>query len=294
MYQAKAEGKGSFAIFDADMGAAALRRLELETNLRRAIERDEFELYYQPNIDLATRRVVAMEGLLRWRQAERGIVPPAEFIPTAEETGLIVPIGLWVLQQACRQTVAWREQFGTDAPTISVNLSARQLVDDNIVSDVAETIRDFAIDPAWITLEITETFAVEDAETSQSTLERLKAIGVKLAIDDFGSGYSSLGYLGKLPVDVLKIDRGFVQALGTNPGDTLIISSVSRIAHSRGMVVVAEGIEDAALAERVRELGCDIGQGYYFAKPLPAQLATSYLELDLRKFEIPVAVAVGD
>jgi diguanylate cyclase (GGDEF)-like protein/PAS domain S-box-containing protein len=289
MYQAKGRDKGSFALFDADMGAAALHRLELETSLRRAIERGEFELYYQPTVDLATNRVVAMEGLLRWRQTDRGIVPPAEFIPMAEETGLIVPIGLWVLQEACRQAVLWREQFGDKTPTISVNLSARQLVHDSIVADVARTIAEAGVDPAMITLEITETFAVEDAETSQSTLEKLKAVGVRLAIDDFGSGYSSLGYLRQLPVDVLKIDRGFVQALGNTPGDTLIISSVSKIAHSRGMVVVAEGIEDAMLAERVRSLGCDLGQGFYWAKPLPAEFATAYLEGDFNKAAVLLA-----
>jgi EAL domain-containing protein (putative c-di-GMP-specific phosphodiesterase class I) len=262
------------------MGAAALRRLELETNLRHAIERDEFELHYQPTIDLATGRIASMEALIRWRHGERGLVPPLEFIPLAEETGLVVPIGLWVLKEACRQFAIWHERLGDKAPAISVNLSARQLMHDGIVADVAEALRIYDIAPEALTLEITETFAVEDAEANRSTLIRLKGLGVRLAIDDFGSGYSSLGYLRRLPVDVLKIDRGFIQALGNDPDDALIVSAVSDLAHNLGMVVVAEGIEDASLVEKVRALGCDLGQGYFFAKPLPAKLATAFIEME--------------
>lgn len=283
MYQAKAIGKGDYAVFDAGMGTAALKRLELETDLRHAIERFEFELYYQPAIHLNSGRVSTMEALVRWRQADRGIVSPIEFIPLAEETGLIVPIGHWVLHEACRQAALWQEQFGSGAPTISVNLSARQLLHETIVADVAEALKTHNIPPQMLTLEITETFAVEDAEANRSTLENLKSLGVRLAIDDFGSGYSSLGYLRELPVDVLKIDRGFVKALGGARGDTLIVSAVTDLAHKLGMVVVAEGIEDLELLNRVRDLGCDVGQGYYFAKPLPAGLATTFIDLDLHK-----------
>jgi EAL domain-containing protein (putative c-di-GMP-specific phosphodiesterase class I) len=173
-----------------------------------------------------------------------------------------------------------RKPPGDTAPTISVNLSARQLMTDGVVTDVAEALRAYNLAPERLTLEITETFAVEDAEANRSTLEQLKAPGVQLAIDDFGSGYSSLGYLRRLPVDELKIDRGFVKALDTAPGDSLIVSAVTDLAHNLGMVVVAEGIEDARTVERVCSLGCDLGQGYFFAKPLPAALATAFLEMD--------------
>jgi len=295
MYQAKATGKGDYAIFDAGMGTAALKRLELETDLRHAIERFEFELYYQPAIHLNTGRVSTMEALVRWRQSDRGIVSPIEFIPLAEETGLIVPIGHWVLHEACRQAALWQEQFGIEAPTISVNLSARQLLHETIVADVAEALKAHDIPPHMITLEITETFAVEDAEANRSTLENLKSLGVRLAIDDFGSGYSSLGYLRQLPVDVLKIDRGFVKALGGARGDTLIVSAITDLAHKLGMLVVAEGIEDLELLNRVRDLGCDVGQGYYFAKPLPAGLATTFIDLDLHKATLmPASIEVQE
>lgn len=280
MYQAKSQAKGGYALFDAEMGTAALRRLELETDLRAAIDQQQFELHYQPALDLQANRVSTMEALVRWRKPDGSLVPPIEFIPLAEETGMIVDLGLWVLREACRQQAEWRERFGPGCPSISVNLSARQLLHPTIVADVHAALLDFAVDPASLILEITETFAVEDAEANRATLDQFKAIGARLAIDDFGSGYSSLSYLRRLPFDLLKIDRAFVKALGTDPDDTLIISAVSDLAHNLGMIVVAEGLEDQNLVDRVRALGCDLGQGYFFSRPLPAELAGEYIAKD--------------
>lgn len=280
MYQAKARGKAGWAVFDAEMGTAAMKRLELETDLRRAIERHEFEVYYQPAIDLDDGRVAAMEALVRWRHPERGLVSPIEFITLCEETGLIVPLGRAVLEQACTQGVQWRERYGAGAPSVSVNLSARQVEHPAIVDDIAAILDRTGLPAPMLTLEVTETFAVQDAESNRETLQRLKSLGVHLAIDDFGRGYSSLGYLKQLPVDILKIDRTFVQNLDHDPEDAAIVAAVTTLAHTLGMRVTAEGVETAQQVERIRTLGVDLGQGYFFSKPLTAELATALLEMN--------------
>jgi diguanylate cyclase (GGDEF)-like protein/PAS domain S-box-containing protein len=278
MYQAKAKGKASHAIFDAKMGTAALDRLELETHLRHAIERQEFVLHYQPELDLDTGRIVAMEALVRWQHPERGLVPPAEFIPIAEETGLILPLGRWVLAEAARQGRIWYDRNPDDHPAISVNLSAKQFQHPTIVEDVARILAETGLPPQFLTLEITETAVMEDAESNRTTLQRFKDLGVRLAIDDFGSGYSSLGYLKRFPVDMLKIDRAFINGLGRDPEDTAIVEAVTGLASMLGMQVTAEGVETADQASRVRNLGCALGQGYFFARALPAPEAQRMLD----------------
>jgi diguanylate cyclase (GGDEF)-like protein len=291
MYQAKAKGKASYALFDAEMGSSALRRLELETDLRRAIEQEQLRVEYQPVIDLLRGKIVALEALVRWQHPERGLVPPIEFIALAEETGLILPLGRWVLEQACRQTRIWRAHLGPDAPSVSVNLSAKQFQHPDILEDVARTVRAAALPASSLTLEITETVVMEDAESNSVTLRRLKDLGVKLAIDDFGSGYSSLGYLKRFPVDMLKIDRAFVSGLGRDPEDTAIVEAVIGLAHTLGMRVTAEGVETSQQLTQLKMLGCDLGQGYYFSASRPDQVVETFLKQQPWEAERGVALA---
>jgi EAL domain-containing protein (putative c-di-GMP-specific phosphodiesterase class I) len=250
------------------MNAQALERLELEADLRGAMERSEFAVYYQPKIALATGRVEGMEALVRWQHPRRGLVSPAAFIPLAEETGLIRPLGQWVLEEACRQTKRWHEQRPDLMLVTSVNLSARQFQQPTLVDDVAAALRQSGVDPGCIQLEITESVAMEDAEAAVTTLQQLKALGIQLAIDDFGTGYSSLAYLKRFPVDELKIDRAFVSGLGRDSEDASIVNAVASLGHALNLSIVAEGIETIEEARQVHALGCEVGQGYYFAKPM--------------------------
>ena len=277
LYRAKTEGHGRYAVFDAAMHAQALERLKLEADLRQALERGEFEVYYQPKVALATGRLAGLEALVRWRHPQRGLVAPAAFIPLAEESGLIHPIGQWVLEEACRQTRSWREQMPDVALSISVNLSACQLRQPTLLADVARALRESGVDPCCIELEMTESVAMEDAETTITMLQQLKALGVHLAIDDFGTGYSSLGYLQRFPVDVLKIDRAFVAGLQQDNADASIVHAVVSLGHALGLTVVAEGMETAEESDQVHALGCDLAQGYYFARPLPREQAGAYI-----------------
>jgi diguanylate cyclase (GGDEF)-like protein/PAS domain S-box-containing protein len=277
LYRAKTEGRGRYPVFDAAMHAQAMERLELEADLRQALERGEFEVHYQPKVALATGRLAGLEALVRWRHPQRGLVPPAAFIPLAEESGLIRPIRQWVLEEACRQTRSWREQMPDVALSTSVNLSACQFRQPTLLTDVARALRESGVDPCCIELEMTESAAMEDAETTITMLQQLKALGVHLAIDDFGTGYSSLGYLKRFPVDVLKIDRAFVAGLRRDNADASIVHAVVSLGHALGLMVVAEGVETAEEAHQLHALGCDLGQGYYFAPPLPCEQAEAYI-----------------
>jgi diguanylate cyclase (GGDEF)-like protein/PAS domain S-box-containing protein len=273
MYRAKAQPRLDFQIFDAAMDNEVTRRLELETALRRAVERGAFRLHYQPIMDLASGRVVSFEALARWSDGERLPVRPGEFVPLAEELGLIVPLGRWVLQEACAQGRTWLDRHGPNAPSISVNLSIRQFEHPWLIDDLRQILRETGLPPAKLTLELTESVFAGDVATHAQRLRDLTAVGVRVAIDDFGAGYSSLGYLRRLPVQNLKLDHSFVAELGDMPQVVAIAKAVRSLAHALGMTVTAEGVETANQAAILRALGFDYGQGFYFARPLPADAA---------------------
>jgi EAL domain-containing protein (putative c-di-GMP-specific phosphodiesterase class I) len=270
LYRAKAQGKARHAIFDPSMDAQAMERLELETDLRHAVERDELRVHYQPIVDLESGRLCEVEALIRWQHPERGMIPPLQFIPLAEETGLIIPIGRWILAEAARQTRQWQEEHPSLPPlTLSVNLSARQLQHPRLIEEISEVLAETGLDPASLRLEITESVVMEDAESTSVTLLRLKQLGIELAIDDFGTGYSSLSYLNRFSVDAVKIDRSFVSQIGTSSRDATIIRAIIALSKSLQLSVTAEGIESTEQLQQLRELGCNRGQGYLLAKPQP-------------------------
>jgi EAL domain-containing protein (putative c-di-GMP-specific phosphodiesterase class I) len=268
MYRAKALGRGRSEVFDLEMRVHAMSRLELESDLRNALEQRAFSVFYQPIVSLATNRIVGFEALARWRHPQRGIVAPADFIPLAEETGLIIPIGQWVLQEACRQMRAWQMQFPQEPPlTISVNLSTKQFAQADLIENVTAILDETGLAAQSLKLELTESLVVEDSQTASQMLERLREIGVQVQIDDFGTGYSSLGYLHHLPIDTLKIDRTFISRIGVNGNGGEIIRTILTLAHDLGMKVIAEGVETADQLAKLRGLDCEFGQGYLFAKP---------------------------
>ena len=269
MYHAKARGKACFELFDSTMDRPAQERLGLELDLRHAITCGEFVLHYQPIVSLATGRIVEVEALVRWQHPERGLLSPADFIALTEETGLIVPLGRWIVAEACRQLRQWQAGAGLGPLVMSVNLSARQLQHPELVDDVARAIDDAPMDAGALRLEITETVVMHEAPSTLAKLQALKRLGVRLAIDDFGTGYSSLGYLKRFPVDTLKIDRSFVKGIGRDVEDTAIVRAVVTVAKSLGLAVTAEGIETDEQLRELRVLGCDRGQGYLFARPMP-------------------------
>ncbi|MBV8162107.1 MAG: bifunctional diguanylate cyclase/phosphodiesterase, partial [Acidimicrobiia bacterium] len=270
MYSAKEKGSGRVELFDADARVRAAGRLAAEAALRRAVERQEFVVLYQPIVSLVDDRVIGAEALVRWDVPGEARVSPTEFIPLAEETGLIVPLGQWVLDEACDQLRRWQDA-GLDAGTLSVNLSARQLSAGSFAASVSDAIRRNRLRPGTVSFEITESVLMDDVELSIESLVGLKGLGVSLAVDDFGTGYSSLAYLKRLPLDTLKIDRAFVDGLGTDRNDSAIVAAVVAVARALGLSVTAEGVETDIQLEELRRLGCDRAQGYLFAKPLSAE-----------------------
>jgi diguanylate cyclase (GGDEF)-like protein/PAS domain S-box-containing protein len=276
---AKAAGKGRCSVFEPAMQARADARLELETGLRNALENRELRIHFQPILSLDDGRITGFEALVRWARAGYGLVPPREFVPVAEATGLIVPLGQWVLTESCRQLRDWQQRYSHIGDlTMSVNLSPRQLRHPTLVADVAEALRETGIDPASVTLEITESALVEDAEEVTRVLHELKAVGVQLAIDDFGTGYSSLSYLRRLPVDTLKIDRSFINGLGESDRDNAIVRGILELAGTLKLTATAEGIETDTQLATVRRLGGVSGQGFLFARPLSPEDVDALLE----------------
>jgi diguanylate cyclase (GGDEF)-like protein/PAS domain S-box-containing protein len=277
MYRAKAAGKARYQIFDSSMHAGAVELLRIENDLRRALDRGEFELHYQPIVRIGDRQIRGFEALLRWRQPERGLIPPADFIPIAEETGLIVPIGRWVLIEACRQAATWATMFPAEPIDINVNLSGRQFQQNDLVEQVTATLKQTGLPPQRLILEITESVVMHDPEVTIDMLQRLKALGVQLNIDDFGTGYSSLAYLQRFPVDTMKIDRSFVARMSDGPENAEIVRTIVALAHNLNMKVTAEGIETPQQLAQLNELRCENGQGYLLARPVDAAAATEML-----------------
>jgi diguanylate cyclase (GGDEF)-like protein len=276
MYRAKEQGRDNYQLYAPEMNARALERLALENMLRRALKQNELTVFYQPLIDLGSGAIAGVEALVRWRHPELGLLLPAHFISTAELSGLIIPIGDWVLRTACRQVHAWNERLGLEL-TVAVNLSARQFSQPDLVMQVRNALQETGLEPGLLELEITESNAMQNAENSIRTLRELKAAGVRISMDDFGTGYSSLNYLKRFPIDTLKLDQSFVRDSTTDPSDAAIISAVIVMAHSLDLKVVAEGVETKEQLEFLRHRDCDTIQGFYFSAPLAAEELEPYL-----------------
>ncbi|MEG4391246.1 EAL domain-containing protein [Microcoleus sp. BROC3] len=280
MYRAKALGTGRYQVFNASMHDLAVERLQLETDLRMALKRQEFLLHYQPFVSLASGRIIGFEALVRWQHPLRGLIPPMKFIPVAEETGAIVPLGEWVLEEACRQLRLWEGMFDFDRPLImSVNLSGKQFAQPDLVERIQAILGATGLSPESLKLEITESVVMEDVESAIAVLKHMKALNVKLGIDDFGTGYSSLSYLSRFPTDTLKVDKSFVgrMEIESEGENVAIVRTIVALAHALGMDVIAEGVETAQQLAKLRSIGCEYGQGYFFAKPLPSQAATALM-----------------
>jgi EAL domain-containing protein (putative c-di-GMP-specific phosphodiesterase class I) len=275
MYIAKHDGKGGYRLFEPAMHEGVVARLELRNDLQRALSTDEFELRYQPVVRLADGSVSGVEALLRWRHPDRGLISPADFIPIAEETGLIIPIGRWVLREGCRHARRLANPDGRPL-RMSVNLSLKQIQHSDIVADVRDALEEAQLPPERLTLEITESVLMDDTELAVSRLSDLKALGVTLALDDFGTGYSSLSYLSRFPVDILKMDRSFLRA-GSTPDVNSLANAVVGLGATLSLEVVAEGIEVPEQAESLRALGCHLGQGFLFARPLDADDSLAFV-----------------
>ncbi|MES3025193.1 MAG: EAL domain-containing protein [Pseudomonadota bacterium] len=270
MYRAKKLGRNNFQFYTPAMNEEALERLRIEGALRSALERDEFVLHYQPQVELASGKIVGMEALIRWQHPELGVVPPIRFIGVAEDTGLIVPIGAWVLRTACAQNKAWQDA-GLGRLRVAVNLSARQFAAPNLIAEIEAVLADTGLAPACLDIELTESLFMDDITVAVELLHSMKALGVSMSIDDFGTGYSSLSYLSRFPIDVLKIDRSFVSAIQRDANDAALVSSIIALAHNLKLSVIAEGVETAEQLAYLRGHGCDEMQGYYFSKPVPAE-----------------------
>ncbi len=279
MYRAKEQGRNHYQHYSPAMNVRTLERLALESNLRHALERKELLLHYQPRVDLETGRITGVEALLRWQYPDLGLVSPSQFIPLAEETGLIIPIGEWVLRTACAQNKLW-QSMGLSPVRVSVNLSARQFEQRNLVETIGRVIKETGLDPNYLELELTEGLIMKNAEITIATLRSLHEMGIQISIDDFGTGYSSLSYLKRFPIHALKIDQSFVRDIITDPDGTVIVTAIILLAHSLKLKVIAEGVETKDQLDFVRSLKCHEIQGYLFSKPLPAEEMTRLLTME--------------
>jgi EAL domain-containing protein (putative c-di-GMP-specific phosphodiesterase class I) len=282
MYRAKSLGKARYEVFDADMRASVMARLQLETDLRRALERGEFRNFYQPIVALVSGEIAGFEALLRWQHPTRGLLGPIEFIPVAEETGLIRELGWWNLREACRQISEWRAgSIAHRHLTISVNLSAKQFLQPNLVGDIKKLLGELALAPEALKLEITESTVMADPSAAVEMLQQIKSLGIRLAIDDFGTGYSSLSYLHRFPLDTLKIDRSFISSMCEGGEGMEIARTILPMANNLRLDVVAEGVETIQQVAMLKKLECKYGQGFYFSRPLTAEGTTALLAGDL-------------
>jgi EAL domain-containing protein (putative c-di-GMP-specific phosphodiesterase class I) len=277
MYKAKEFGRNNFQYFSHDMNVKATERLLLENCLRKAVERGELYLVYQPQVNLHTGTLVGVEALLRWQHPELGLVPPDRFIPLAEETGLIGPIGKWVFENSCRQAMKWHTA-GLPAIRVAVNISARQFAQDDFLESVLAIIADSGLPANWLEIELTESAIMTDVKRTSKILRELKNAGISISIDDFGTGYSSLGYLKQFPLDRLKIDRSFVCRVHEDANDAAIAEAIIKMSHALGLLVIAEGIELQEQLIFLAELGCDEIQGYLLSQPLSAEEAGRFME----------------
>ncbi|MEB3295612.1 MAG: EAL domain-containing protein [Synechococcales bacterium] len=278
MYRAKALGKACHEIFDTEMHSHVVTQMRLENDLRRAIERNEFQLHYQPIVSLTTGKLAGFEALVRWPHPDRGLVSPAEFIPICEETGLIIPLGAWVLQEACRQLAKWQLKYPQHRPlSVSVNLSSRQFSQPGLMTLIQDVLKETGLHPQALKLEITESALMENTESAMDTLLQLKSMGVQLSVDDFGTGYSSLGYLYRFPMDILKIDRSFVSRVDTDGEKLELVRTIITLAWNLGMEVIAEGVETTKQLAQLKMLKCEFGQGYLFSKPLSISAMETFL-----------------
>jgi len=276
MYHVKTSGRNGYQVFTEDMNARIGERLEMENKLRRALERNEFRLHYQPQVDVATGAVVGLEALLRWQSEETVVVPPLTFLPLLEETGLIVSVGEWVIREACRQNKEWQDA-GLPPMVVSTNISTRQFYQRNLPEVVGRILRETGLAARHLKIELTESIIMQDVGEAVKQLNLLKEMGIALSIDDFGTGYSSLSYLKRFPVDELKIDRTFVMGLAAGGNDATLVSTIISMAHSMNLSVVAEGVETAQQLGFLKERNCQEVQGFFFSKPLPPQLLETYL-----------------
>jgi EAL domain-containing protein (putative c-di-GMP-specific phosphodiesterase class I) len=269
MYQAKEAGRNTYCFFSSEMNKVAEETLAIAFGLHKALEKQQFKLYFQPQINIESGKLIGAEALLRWFHPELGMVPPNKFIPVAEDTGMIVAIGEWVIQEACRELKKWLA-LGWSDPVVAVNLSAIQFTNGDIENTVTQAVEDSGIEPQMLELELTESIIIRDTENVLATVKRLQLMGCKLSIDDFGTGYSSLSYLKRFAVDKLKIDQAFIRELDKNQDDAVIVRTIIQMANNLGLHTIAEGIESQEIMALLRENHCDEAQGYYIGKPMPA------------------------